>query len=43
VLAEATLKIVRAARGGLTLQPANPDDAPLVFKGAAHRRFGSDP
>lgn len=38
VSTEATLKIVRSTRAGLTLEPANPRYKPLVFKGAAHKQ-----
>jgi repressor LexA len=38
VVTEATLKVVRSTRAGLTLEPANPRYKPLVFKGAARRQ-----
>jgi repressor LexA len=38
VLTEATLKMVRSTRSVLTLEPANPNYKPLVFKGPARKR-----
>jgi repressor LexA len=38
VLSEATLKIVRCTCHILTLEPANPDYSPMVFKGKARGR-----
>jgi repressor LexA len=38
ILPEATLKIIRRTRTTLTLKPANPVYAPLVFKGPQRRK-----